>query len=80
MANLTKAQMNALGKIAETPRKSGSFWRDLGISPGTISRLEDQGLIGAAYRVATSETTILRRSWDITPAGRQALSDAEKVE
>lgn len=70
---LTAAQKHALENIDQHPRKSGKFWRGLGISPQIISILEAKGLIGAEYRTLTGETTILRRQWFILNAGRQAL-------
>lgn len=73
MAKLTEAQLKALTSIETNPRKSGRFWRDLGISPQTIARLETEGLVGAAWRPFTGETTILTRSWLITEHGRAAL-------
>ncbi len=74
---LTDLQKHALAQIETAPRKSGKFWRDLGISPQTIASLENRGLIGAIWRPATGETTILRRSWSITGAGRAALRERE---
>ncbi len=70
---LTEAQKHALANIDQHPRKSGKFWRDLGIRPQIISILEAKGLIAAEYRTFTGETTILRRQWFILNAGRQAL-------
>lgn len=71
---LTDAQRRALTFIDGSPGKSGAFWRDLSVSPTTISHLENAGLVGALWRPASGETSILRRSWHITEEGRAALS------
>lgn len=73
MGDLTTKQKHALDQIAETPGKSGRFWRDLGISPVTISCLESKGLVGAGYSIFTGETSIVRRRWSVTQSGRAAL-------
>ena len=75
MAKLTGIQRRALTFIEDAPGKSGAFWRDLSVSPTTISNLENAGLVGALWRPATGETSILRRSWHITDAGRAALAE-----
>lgn len=63
---LSEAQRIALEYIDGSPGKSGKFWRDLGISPQSLSGLERRNLIKAEYRIATSETTILSRRWFLT--------------
>ena len=74
---LTEARRVALGYIVENPRKSGRFWRDLGVAPSVIAGLENDGLVGAPYHAMTGETTILRRSWVATDAGRAALQESK---
>ena len=71
---LTAIQRRALKFIDGSPEKSGAFWRSLSVSPTTISNLETAGLVGARWRPATGETSIIRRAWSITDAGRAALS------
>lgn len=73
VSEITNKMRQALVQIAQNPRKSGAFWRDLGIAPATIARLEDMGLVGATWRPATSETSILRRSWSVTEAAADVL-------
>ncbi|MBI1620311.1 hypothetical protein [Aquamicrobium zhengzhouense] len=75
---LTPKQRAALQLLADTPRKSGKFFRDLGVSPITLANMEGLGLAGAIWRQATGETTVLRRSWYITDAGRAALQEGKE--
>lgn len=79
MRKLTSGQHHALSWISEAPGKSGRFWRDLGVTPQVIAGLETLGLVGAQWRQATGETSILTRAWNATDAGRAAL-EASRTE
>lgn len=71
---LTKARIKALAWIAESPNKSGAYWRDLGVSPATISWLEDARLIRTAtFPVIGNSSVVIRSTWVATDAGRAAL-------
>lgn len=66
----TKLTMNegtALGLILSSPRKSGAFWRDLGVHPSVIASLYRKGLVAPSG--SPEEVSILRQSWVATEKG-----------